>query len=241
MLKHFIEVLRRVRTDRLFCVLLSCVFFVSCNTVHHRTYQNRGVANIGNAAISKIHSSAFLAMQACPVISGVQSAIQSGTSVQRLVELMEKKDHRGRTLSRRLMSELSSSPQCSRRLTQLKQGLCSRRAYDELCQSLVELERMGYEGVIEEFELFLGASVESFSSQELAVKLQEFITSDSSGSKTLSLLRKIKSKANAAPLASSFAAATGLLLIPVAAVAAPMAVGVGAVVVMLTAAWYESW
>ena len=183
------------------CILFSCLFFVSCNTVAHKSTEvvsAAGTRNIASAAMTSMNASAFVAMQVCPVITSIQSMVQMGTSTEQLLtELMERKDSQGKTLIQKLVVEMSPSYGCIRHLVELKQEVCSHRVYDDICENLDKLEEMGgaeAESVKKEFESFIGTSIESLDSHELMAKTKEFITTKTSISKVGALLEEIEDK-----------------------------------------------
>ena len=165
------------------CILFSCLFFVSCNTVSSKPTEvvsNAGSRKIASAsaAAMAINSSAFLATQACPVLASIQSRVQAGNYDSRqMMRMMNVKNYDGKTLQQRLISELSSNNDCLRRIDELRENICAHREYNELCANLDQLDKISKEDFIREFEEFAGASVESIDSNELAGKIAEFVDS----------------------------------------------------------------
>lgn len=180
-------------------VLLSCLFFVSCNTVNQKPAHLAGSRNIASATIASINASAFLAMQDCPVISSIQSRIRANASdgflsklgktlklkpkhnykisSEQIIDMMEETDSQGRTLTQRLMSELKSSHKCLDRIAVLQQTLCSNTTYIDFCETLDQIEKLETEDVVRAFESFAGASIDSIDPTELPNKIDEFINS----------------------------------------------------------------
>ncbi len=186
------------------CMLFSCIFFVSCSTVSKKPTEvtSAGSRNIASAAMASINASAFLVMQDCPVLSSIQSRIQANTSrggyltrlgkkigvtsrtrgtptSEQITSIMEETDRQGKTLTQRLLLELSSSSDCLSRVDELKQSICVHRTYSDACEALDQLERLESDTIIQEFESFAGASIDSFeSSEQLAAKVEEFLSSN---------------------------------------------------------------
>ena len=179
----FLSNLLKLGLHKSSCILFSCLFFVSCNTVSSKPTEvvsNAGSRKIASssAAMVAINSSAFLAMQACPVLASIQSRVQAGNyDARQIMNMMNVKNYDGKTLQQRLMSELSSNNDCLRRIGELRNSICSRGEYNELCANLDQLDKIDREDFIREFEEFAGASIESIDSNELAGKIEEFVSS----------------------------------------------------------------
>ncbi len=195
------------------CILFSCLFFVSCNTVSSKPTEivsNAGSRKIASAsaAAMAVNSSAFLAMQACPVLASIQSRIPSwrGTpdrdehigrrlknfitnnypdrdehinryNAEYVMNMLQETDGQGRTLHQRLMLELSSNSDCLSRIGDLRENICFYREYSEACDALHKLDKLDGETIIQEFEEFAGASIESIDPSQLVGKLDGFIQS----------------------------------------------------------------
>ncbi len=176
------------------CILFSCLFFVSCNTVSNKptevvsTAGSRKIASASAAAMA-VNSSAFLATQACPVLASIQSRIPSwrGTpdrdehinryNARYVMNMLQETDSQGRTLHQRLMLELSSDSDCLSRIGDLRETICFYREYSQACEALYQLDKLKGETIIQEFEEFAGASIESIDPSQLAGKIDEFIKS----------------------------------------------------------------
>ncbi len=175
------------------CILFSCLFFVSCNTVSNKPTEvvsNAGSRKIASAsaAAMAVNSSAFLAMQACPVLASIQSRIPSwrGTAdrdehinrynARYVMNMLQETGSQGRTLYQRLVLELSSDSDCLSRIGDLRENICFYREYSEACEALYEIDdKLKGETIIQEFEQFAGASIESIDPSQLAGKIDEFI------------------------------------------------------------------
>ncbi len=199
------------------CILFSCLFFVSwsasgtVSSKHTEIVSAAGSRNISSAAMASMNSSVFLVMQDCPILSSIQTRIESGTSdSQDIVEMMEEKDSQGRTLTTRLMTELASSAGCFASVAALKRDLCSNDTYEELCENLDQLEVLGTNAIKEEFEKFAGATVDSLGPEQLADKLDKFVQSRDDDSVVGSLLNKISNVVQDNPVIVSI---VGLLVI----------------------------
>ena len=173
------------------CILFSCLFFVSCTTVSSKPTEvvsNAGSRKIASAsaAAMAVNSSAFLAMQACPVLASIQSRIPSwrGTpdrdehinryNAEYVMNMLQETDSQGRTLHQRLMLELSSDSDCLSRIGDLRETICFYREYSQACEALYQLDKLKGETIIQEFEEFAGASIESIDPSQLADKVSEF-------------------------------------------------------------------
>ncbi len=197
------------------CILFASLFFVSCNTVSNKPTEvvsAAGSRNIASASMASMNSSAFLVMQSCPVLSSIQTRIRAGTSnSQDIMEMMDKKDSQGKTLTQRLMTELTSSAGCFARVVALKRDMCSNNAYAEICEGLDQIEELGVDAVKKEFEEFAGTTADSLSPSVLASKLDEFVKSrGDDGGVVSSILNKINAVVSDHPAIVSVA---GLLLI----------------------------
>lgn len=167
------------------CILFSCLFFVSCNTANSKPtdiVSTSRARNIANTAMTNINASAFLMMQYCPVVSVIQSRVREaggGLNSEQIVGLMQEKNFQGKTLTQRLMSELASNNDCVKRVAELRENVCFYREYSELCEILYQLEKLKAESIIQEFEKFAGAPIDSINSNELPGKVEEFVNSES--------------------------------------------------------------
>ncbi len=188
----FLSNLLKLGLHKSSCILFSCLFFVSCNTVSNKPTEvvsnagSRKIASSSAAAIA-VNSSAFLAMQACPVLASIQSRIPSwrGTpdrdehinryNAEYVMNMLQETDSQGRTLHQRLMLELSSDSDCLRRIGDLRENICFYREYSEACEALHRIDKLDGETIIQEFEEFAGASIESIDPSQLAGKIDEFI------------------------------------------------------------------
>ena len=139
-------------------------------------------------------------MQACPVLASIQSRIPSwrdasGRSERReltsrynaeyVMNMLQETDSQGRTLHQRLMLELSSDSDCLSRIGDLRENICFYREYSEACEALHEIDKLKGETIIQEFEEFAGASIESIDPSQLAYKIDEFIENRRSSSDTI--------------------------------------------------------
>ncbi len=206
----FLSNLLKLGLHKSSCILFSCLFFVSCNTVSSKPTEvvsNAGSRKIASAsaAAMAVNSSAFLAMQACPVMASIQSRIPSwrGTpdrdehigrrlknfitnnypdrdehinryNAEYVMNMLKETDSQGRTLHQRLMLELSSDSDCLSRIGDLRENICFYREYSEACEALYEIDKLDGETIIQEFEEFAGASIESIDPSQLAGKINEF-------------------------------------------------------------------
>ena len=176
------------------CILFSCLFFVSCNTASSKPTEvvsNAGSRKIASAsaAAMAVNSSAFLMMQACPVLASIQSRIPSwrGTAdrdehinrynAEYVMNMLQETDSQGRTFHQRLMLELSSDSDCLGRIGDLRENICFYREYSEACDALHKIDKLDGGTIIQEFEEFAGASIESIDLSQLAGKIDEFIKS----------------------------------------------------------------
>ena len=187
----FLSNLPKLGLHKSSCILFSCLFFVSCNTVSNKptevvsTAGSRKIASASAAAMT-VNSSAFLAMQACPVLASIQSRIPSwmGTpdrdehinryNAAYVMNMLKETDGQGRTLHQRLMLELSSNSDCLSRIGDLRENICFYREYSHVCEALYEIDKLKGETIIQEFEEFAGASIESIDPSQLAGKINEF-------------------------------------------------------------------
>ena len=139
------------RTIRVLCILLSYIFFVSCNTASHKSIIDKSASGVDTTATSKIRASTFLVMQACPVMTSVMSTIRAKKTVQTsdsifhmLVNMMNKKDSQGKTWRKRIIAEVHS-PECKKSIIELKQAVCSHKAYSKICKGPYEIEGVDVE------------------------------------------------------------------------------------------------
>ncbi len=195
------------------CVLFSCLFFVSCNTVSKKPTEvvsAAGSRNIASAAMASINASAFLVMQDCPVLASIQSRIRVGEyGGEQIMNMMQEKDSQGRSLTQRLLLE-SASSDCSNSLDAFKQNLCSNNVHDDLCESLNQLKGAKPETIAQEFEEFVGTPLRSFNFPEMLDKIKEFSRSRRDG--TASSSSSWFSRAVATTLDYAHIAGTGLWL-----------------------------
>ena len=190
----FLSNLLKLGLHKSSCILFSCLFFVSCTTVSNKPTEvvsNAGSRKIASAsaAAMAVNSSAFLAMQACPVLASIQSRIPSwrGTpdrdehinryNARYVMNMLQETDSQGRTLHQRLMLELSSNSDCLSRIGDLRENICFYREYSHVCEALYEIDKLKGETIIQEFEEFAGAKIESIDPSQLAGKIDEFINS----------------------------------------------------------------
>ncbi len=165
------------------CILFSCLFFVSCNTVNNKPAEvvsnvsSRKIASLSAAAMA-VNSSAFMAMQGCPVLTSIQSIVQAGNyNARQIMNMMNIKNNDGTTFQQGLMSEFASNSDCLSRISELRENICAYREYNEFCANLFQLHKINRKDFIREFEEFAGASIESIDSNELADKIAEFVNS----------------------------------------------------------------
>ena len=194
----FLSNLLKLGLHKSSCILFSCLFFVSCNTASSKptevvsTAGSRKIASASAAAAAMaVNSSAFLMMQACPVLASIQSRIPSwrGTAdrdehINRynaayVMNMLQETDGQGRTLHQRLMLELSSDSDCLKRIGDLRETICFYREYSQACEALYQLDKLKGETIIQEFEQFAGASIDSIDPSQLAGKIDEFINNSS--------------------------------------------------------------
>ena len=167
------------------CILFASLFFVSCNTASSKPTEivsAAGTRNIASSAITNINASAFLMMQYCPVVTRIQSRVlEAGGSLngEQMMALMQEKDFTGRTLQQRLMSELASNNDCIRRVAELRENICLYGEYSGVCEILYQLEKLKTEDIVQEFEEFTGASVDSIDPSQLPGKVEAFVNSNS--------------------------------------------------------------
>ncbi len=191
----FLSNLLKLGLHKSSCILFSCLFFVSCNTVSSKpteivsTAGSRKIASL--SAAMAVNSSAFLMMQACPVLASIQSRIPSwrGTAdrdehinrynAEYVMNMLQETDSQGRTLHQRLMLELSSDSDCLKRIGDLRETICFYREYSQACEALYQLDKLKGETIIQEFEQFAGASIDSIDPSQLAGKIDEFINNSS--------------------------------------------------------------
>ena len=230
------------------CILFSCLFFISCNTASSKPTEvvsNAGSRKIASAsaAAMAVNSSAFLAMQACPVLVSIQSRIPSYRDVsdpgqysnryntEYVMNMLQETDSQGRTLHQRLMLELSSNGDCLKRITELRETICFYREYSQVCEALYALDKLKGETIIQEFEEFAGAKIESIDPSQLAGKIDEFINSrdiDTSDDLYFGAVKKVAAAA-ADEILSPFGIIAMIIAAPLTAVAAAAA-GAGAAV-----------
>ena len=230
------------------CILFSCLFFVSCNTVSNKPTEvvsNAGSRKIASAsaAAMAVNSSAFLMMQACPVLASIQSRIPSwrGTAdrdehinrynAEYVMNMLKETDSQGRTLHQRLMLELSSDSDCLSRIGDLRENICFYREYSEACEALHRIDKLDGETIIQEFEQFAGAKIESIDPSQLAGKIDEFINSrdiDTSDDLYFGAVKKVAAAA-ADEILLPFGIIAMIIAAPLTAVAAAAA-GAGAAV-----------
>ncbi len=196
----FLSNLLKLGLHKSSCILFSCLFFVSCNIARSKptevvsTAGSRKIASASAAAMA-VNSSAFLMMQACPVLASIQSRIPSwgdtsGRSernelinhynAEYVMNMLQETDSQGRTLHQRLMLELSSNSDCLSRIGDLRENICFYREYSEACEALHMIDKLKRETIIQEFEEFAGASIESIDPSQLAGKIDEFIENSKS-------------------------------------------------------------
>ena len=195
----FLSNLLKLGLHKSSCILFSCLFFVSCNTASSKPTEvvsTAGSRKIASAsAAMAVNSSAFLMMQACPVLASIQSRIPSwrdtsGRSernelinhynAEYVMNMLQETDSQGRTLHQRLMLELSSNSDCLSRIGDLRENICFYREYSEACEALHMIDKLKRETIIQEFEEFAGASIESIDPSQLAGKIDEFIENSKS-------------------------------------------------------------